>query len=85
MFANGSTQIDTPGVADAAARGAPVAGARSAKTRIGRAMFLTVCSPRSSSSAAILPATWSRTEPDIATPPGSASVCRRAATLTPSP
>jgi hypothetical protein len=48
-------------------------------------MFLTLCSPRSSSGYGSLSRICSRTVPETQTPPGSASASSRAATLTPSP
>ena len=58
---------------------------RQLQTRIGRVMFLRCCSPRSSNASAILPCSSSNTFPDTHTPPGSARLSRRTATLTPFP
>jgi hypothetical protein len=88
MLANGRTAID--GLAGAAAglgaEGAsPASSSTTRKARIGRAMFFTVCSPRSSKPTPRRFPTWSRTAAATQMPPGSATSCRRAATLTPSP
>ena len=53
--------------------------------RMGSAMFLTACIPRSSNAAATRLLTAPRTASETMMPPGSASACRRAAMLTPSP
>ena len=54
-------------------------------TLIGTAMFLNCCSPRESNTAGSLLPTAARTISETQMPPGSANVCRRAATFTPSP
>ena len=81
MLAKGSTQTES--------RGGEICSWRSivctANARTGRSRFFTVCSPKSSNVHDIFPATWSRTVSETATPPIGASVCSRAATLTPSP
>jgi hypothetical protein len=47
---------------------------RTRKTWIGRVMFLTLCSPRSSNAiSSSRSPTWSRTAPEMQMPPGSAS------------
>ena len=63
----------------------PAASGRTLQTRTGSAMFLTVCSPRSSNAMSTLPLVWSRTAPVTQMPPGSARASIRAAMLTPSP
>ena len=69
MLVNGSMAID--GLPESAAAGSLVGfavfsiSARTRNIRIGRAMFLTVYSPRSSNDAAKFPATWSWTVPEI--------------------
>ena len=55
------------------------------KTWMGRVMFLTVKSPRSSIRIGTLSRTWSAAVREMKMPPGSASPSSRAAILTPSP
>src|SRR6516165_7620530 len=52
---------------------------------MGRAMFLTHCSPTSSNGYGSLSLTWSRTTREMQMPPGFANVSSLAAILTPSP
>ncbi len=61
------------------------AAGSTSNVRTGSAMFLTWRVPASTKRAATLACTWSCTGPEIMTPPGFASACRRAARLTVSP
>src|SRR5438477_9250770 len=86
MLSNGSTQMESlRGVSTFCAEISSRPAARTWNTCTGRSMFLTVCSPMSSKTQGIFPSMLSRTILDRATPPTGASVCSRAATLTPSP
>jgi hypothetical protein len=58
---------------------------RIAPTCSGRAMFLSVCSPKSSKAISSLPAASLCTRAETQIPPGSAKPSRRAATFTPLP
>src|SRR5262249_46514328 len=69
----------------AAATGAGNPSSLTENARMGSAMFLTACTPRSSKVAATRFLTAPRTASDTTIPPGSASACSRAAMLTPSP
>ena len=60
-------------------------GTLSRYARTGLEMFLSACSPRSSHTIPSLLRTCSSTAADRQIAPGSASVCSRAATFTPSP
>ena len=89
IFVNGSTAIDglsgRLGIGAAAMLGGlPVLG-NTRKTCTGSAMFLTDCKPASAKAAETRDPTCSRTVADTQIPPGSASACSRAATLTASP
>jgi hypothetical protein len=79
---NGSTAI--AGQADVAGRlGTDWPGTSTKNAWIGYGMFLTYCSPMSSS-AGVEPS-WSRTDSEMQIPPGRASRSRRAAMLMPEP
>ena len=78
MFWNGSTAID--GLSGSARAGSvrPAKAwcrssvpSRTRYTRTGRAMFLRLCSPRSSNANVESVADWSRTVADTQIPPGS--------------
>ena len=92
MLSNGRTAIEGLSGSTGAIvspNGAPAVGSAPAtgtrNTRTGRVMFLTWCSPRSSSARSSLSRTWSRAEREMQMPPGGVSASIGAATLTPSP
>jgi len=85
MLANGSTAIDGLFGKARGGSGAGLGPITTRKTRTGRVMFFSVCSPMSSKARSSRPAASSLTRAETQIPPGSARPSSRAATLTPSP
>jgi hypothetical protein len=91
MLLKGRTAIEgfsdgTCGAVDAPAAAGNRAGLIvTLNARIGRAMFFTVCSPKSFKTSGSLSRIWSRVQCEMQMLPGSASPSNWAAKFTPSP